>query len=247
MKLSTLKDCLLICLVTMLMYQCSFKNKEIEASDIVWKDDVPYKRGETKAFNGTIVWLASNGKIEKKIDYEDGVIDGMKYTYYENGNLKSKVEMKHGLENGIFYDFYENGNKWAETTFKNGVRDGDEQDWYEDGKIKVKCTYKNGKKEGDFTAWHPNSKIAAKGFFENGYLKNFEDAKTFWDNGNIAEEAKIVGQKYLSIFQYDENGKNIHKMTQGTTDNHFELDFTELQYSLHCNNCGFAVGGQKDF
>jgi antitoxin component YwqK of YwqJK toxin-antitoxin module len=148
--------------------------------------------------------------------------------------------------------YYESGNKSRQAIYSNGSKDGEFESWYDDGNPREKITYKNGKKEGKFIVYHANGKILAKAFYENDYIKNLEDAKTYWDNGNLAQEAKQVGPTYVSIFTYDLDGKAMNKYTQGTNDNHFEIDISGYlvgpgeSMAMICKNC-FGVGGQGDF
>lgn len=194
-----------ILVISIFFTSCS--SKPVEVSDITWRDDIPYKKGDTKPFTGTIVWLSSEGEIEKKIGFKKGIADGTVETFYENGKLNEKYYLKNGKLDGLYIENYDNGQKMSESFYIRDKEEGIHKMWYEDGKIRSIENWKNGEKNGEYTEWHENSKIRAHGFYSNGRLKDMLNAKTFWDNGTIASEIKVIDSQTISIIEYDCNGK----------------------------------------
>ena len=134
---------------------------------IDWDDDKEYitisfnSEGLTKVlsykglpFNGELVEYFDDEKtqLKERIDYKEGLKDGLSEEYNKNGQLERKGTYKEGEEEEeVKYTYYENGQLKEKETYKDGKKDGQWEYYDENGKLKEKKSgmYKDGVKQDD--------------------------------------------------------------------------------------------------
>ena len=50
-----------------------------------------------------------NGQLESRIEYKDGLKDGLSETFIENGQILTSKNYKDGQKNGLVESYYEDG------------------------------------------------------------------------------------------------------------------------------------------
>ena len=131
---------------------------------IDWDDDKEYitisfnSEGLTKVlsykglpFNGELVKYFDDEKtqLKERIDYKEGLKDGLSEEYKKNGQLKKKGTYKEGeKEERESYSYYVNGQLFSKGTYKDWNLDGLYEEYYVNGQLFSKGTYKDGKEDG---------------------------------------------------------------------------------------------------
>ena len=111
------------------------------------------KSGITKS--GTIKEYYPGGEIKRKINYKNGVSDGLttEYFAYIRGwrKIKKKINYKNGLRDGLTTEYFAYGIRKIkkETNYKNGKKNGISKEYNESGGLHYEVNFKNGKKEGE--------------------------------------------------------------------------------------------------
>ena len=86
----------------LLIISCGTQNRDInktsvsgvEMEDLQMIDDILYKYGEDKPYNGKVLTKYENGNILMTETAKNGKIDGETKTYYESGKLKEEYNVK---------------------------------------------------------------------------------------------------------------------------------------------------------
>lgn len=99
-----------------------------------------YRNGK---MHGTYVSADNRGTIIEKVDFVDGLKDGIYYKY-ERGKIVHEMSYSKDMVHGIFRRYYSNGNLQEESNYSNGVLHGAAQ-WYDqEGNVTIEYTYENG-------------------------------------------------------------------------------------------------------
>lgn len=76
---------------------------------------------------------------------ENGKRNGLtELWFYENHQLWEKINYKNGVFNGLYETWYRNGQLKTRSNYKNGKLDGLSEIWYSDGELDITFNYKNG-------------------------------------------------------------------------------------------------------
>ena len=161
-------------------------------------------------FNGESVKYFDDEKtqLEERIDYKDGLKDGLSEEYNKNGQLKESVTYNEGeVEEEVKYTYYENGQLSLKVTYnKDEKNDGPVESYHENGQLNIKGTYKEGELDGPYESYHENGFSKFKINYKEGELDGpFE---SYHENGQLrskgtSKDGFIDGQWE----EYDENGK----------------------------------------
>lgn len=77
-----------------------------------------------ESYEGVVNYFDIDEKLSSKVNYKNGVIDGLKKVFYKTGELQSVVRYKNGKENGVFKTFNKNGKIKTRGRYKNGEKVG---------------------------------------------------------------------------------------------------------------------------
>jgi antitoxin component YwqK of YwqJK toxin-antitoxin module len=94
---------------------------------------------------GVEIEFATNGSLNKRIDYDGGVLDGIYAEYKYNRPLKY-AEYTNGKLNGTYKTFYTNGKVQQMTEYKMDKKDGNSLFYNEEGQVIMEYVYKNDEK-----------------------------------------------------------------------------------------------------
>ncbi|WP_447876126.1 hypothetical protein [Serratia fonticola] len=187
-----------------------------------------YKSGERAAeisFNqqglrdGKFNSWHKNGKIDQKIKFFDGKIDGESIQFNDNGTVANKSVFNSGVHADGSCNHYDgNGNVLREHSYLDGKYEGKYVDYYSAGKPELESFYKNGVVVGEKKEYFENGKIKSLSHFdEQGEIDGIQE--TYAESGKLisrvvykntqpvsTERWYVTGkEKYLE--QYDENRK----------------------------------------
>jgi MORN repeat variant len=115
-------------------------SQEVQQRDTVIVDGHLYEIGQDHPFTGTVVGRAREGYRSEscvfKKEFKDGLQDGETEFTYPNGKLESKVPYKRGKINGFVIRYWPNGKPKARIHFADGLRGGfkGEMFWDESGR-----------------------------------------------------------------------------------------------------------------
>jgi len=140
--------------------------------------EIPYKNGRR---NGVAVWYLPQGKIYRRMEFEDDVPVGKLVEYDTQGKIRRKETYKDGMKivNNVTY-YRPSGQKRQESIVQRGrlelqgeddwweakpapmvvtgldVQHGPVRSWYENGQTKMVGNLVQGTRVGAFAWWHRN-------------------------------------------------------------------------------------------
>ena len=160
-----------------------------------------------------------NGKIDYRVNYKNGKLDGLWQIYYENGQLHETGNYKDGQQDGFWEYFEEDGSLLKTETwnnmklieivnYKNGNLDGLTEQYYDDSQLHYKKTYKGGKQNGYEEWYFESGQLGFKKFYKDG--KRDGNQESYFNNGLIQykenyKDGKVEGHQ--ETYQY--NGQKI--------------------------------------
>ncbi len=97
-------------------------------------------------------------------EYVNGVLDGIKTTYYANKVVTKTSQYKNGIQEGKEKYFSPEGILLKEFTYKNGELHGVATYYDADGNLIIKGNYKNGRKHGTWK-YFKNGKLIKEEIF----------------------------------------------------------------------------------
>jgi antitoxin component YwqK of YwqJK toxin-antitoxin module len=169
------------------------------------KERIDYKEGLK---DGLSEVYNKNGQLEENVTYKDGEEDEkVKYTYYGYGLLKEKKSFKDGKKNGPF-EWYNRGGQLVEKrTWKDGKEDGQWEEFFyhPNGQLMWKETYKDGQLDGLYEEYHPNGQLSEKGTYKDGI--EVGQSEYYDENGKIREPYETIS---IEVFDksMEEGGKD---------------------------------------
>jgi len=96
-------------------------------------------------------------KIHKKFD--QGVLNGESWCYYEDGKPWSLNTFLNGQYHGIYKTWYANGNLHQQGNYENGLTNGEWISYYENGAIDTRGEFRDGKKFGVWSSYNLEGKL----------------------------------------------------------------------------------------
>ena len=161
-----------------------------------------YKNGKK---NGVSLAMDRTGALTKEEHYIDDKLNGP-VRNYKGGRVSFEAFYKDGILSGMRKSYYETGTIREESFFVDGKREGVAK-WYNmDGKVNSEYNYKNDNLQGPFKFFHKNGNIEKEGTYKD----NEFDGKYFsyYENGKVKEEGQYVkGKKEGTWKEFNEEGK----------------------------------------
>ena len=175
---------------------------------------------------------------------EDGKKIGYWEEYYSNGNLDSKGSYINGLEEGYWEFYHLNGSLRCRGSYVNGKADGYWEDYHINGQLMYKGSYINGKEEGIWERYWSDGTPKDKILYQNGKsikkLTESEEPKkgklfiprklsgedsrwTIWNKKQPIKDGKRINQYDIDGFKtgywehYYTNGSQL--MSKGSYEN----------------------------
>ena len=95
--------------------------------------------------SGLSLEFSNSGTITKRIDYDNGQMNGV-YAEYKYNRAQKYIEYTNGVMDGAYNTYYSNGKKQQETTYNKGKKNGKSIFYNEEEAVIMEFEYKNGDK-----------------------------------------------------------------------------------------------------
>jgi len=90
---------------------------------------------------------------------EDGLYDGIGYSFYPSGTVEKETPYKAGNIHGIERQFFENEQLKAEVSYQHGLQQGVETTFYDSGARKMQRNWLNGRLQGSMRVYYPDQSL----------------------------------------------------------------------------------------
>jgi hypothetical protein len=105
--------------------------------------------------NGEWITRRTNGTIKTRINYKNGIKDGISTLYHADGkSIQLAMPYVNGKRHGTSKKYFDNGQLYAETSYQNDELHGARITYYRSGKIKSRLTYYNGQPYADLEEYY---------------------------------------------------------------------------------------------
>ena len=183
---------------------------DVALSEIYYDQEgnITEKIDRFKAENDEIIYHYSNGKVDSKYKYSNGVIHGdyIAYDFYGN-RITEGTYINNNLE-GPLKLYYPDGTLKVEKNYISGNLDGIYKSYYENGQLEDVLSYQNGKAEGTSEEYNEKGiKIGEVTYVNNeihGRRKFFGREKGTLQLIRFYDQGKLIGYSYL-----DKDGKEL--------------------------------------
>ncbi len=202
-------------------------NEPLDCNDLEMEENGLVFHSKTHApFTGMCRTFYEDNRLEREVNFVDGLEDGASITYYQKFILDPNGNRRMDDSSGV-----EPGNKKALTNHKMGVEHGEWKFWYEDGSLAWKGEYlegkktglweyyspdgktkkkeenwKEGKKDGVYKEWYPNGNLKLEINYKADYLDG--SYKSYFDNGSVFIETNYIqGKEEGESISYYKNGQ----------------------------------------
>ncbi|PJJ17663.1 MORN repeat variant [Janthinobacterium sp. OK676] len=102
----------------------------------------------------------SDGTLESRSQWRDGMPEGMQRSYHSTGKLREAVEFRNGGQvDGTFDTFDANGKLKTRQTMRDGKLEGELITYFPDGKVSSRTQMSKGKYHGLATYYHPDGAV----------------------------------------------------------------------------------------
>jgi len=119
------------------------KGKLLKLGEFFSPDGNTLPKGDFADGEGSRITYYSNGTIDSKGSYKNGLPHGPWQLYHDNGQLASEGELKTGLKDGTWIYYHKNGNRESEGKFENDLEVGIWFYYNKRGKMIEEVNYKN--------------------------------------------------------------------------------------------------------
>lgn len=160
---------------------------------------------------GTWVSKHTNGLLESRIQYTNGLRDGVYEEWFAHtieGSARPKIKgaYRNDVQEGPWIAYFHAGGSEVVQNYRNGQLDGRIDEYYPNGATKSETHFALGKQEGPFTMYHPNKKEMIEAYYHNDLLDG--EYVVFHENGKVALEGFYYrGLPANSWSWYSESGK----------------------------------------
>lgn len=131
-------------------------------------------------------------------DIKKGLISGEAFWYTNNGNVECKLNYKNGVRNGLKENYDSDGATWLREEYKDGKKDGTSE-MYSSGKISSKTEYKKGKKDGLSISYSNGQVMTQTSYKEdkrNGLSSTFFNGVIATENNYLNDVQDGLGTMY---------------------------------------------------
>lgn len=151
--------------------------------------EINYLIGEK---NGKSIFFRKNGDTTLWENYKNGLLNGVKRTYYRGTRLKKESNYLNGVLHGPFKFYSPDTVLLDDLNFANGKKDGNLKYFYNDGTLMKTENWDEGAKIGIF-----------KSFYYQGHLQSKESYKKGSREGEFLEYYSDQTMKRRSVYKKD--------------------------------------------
>ncbi|MDP4797728.1 MAG: toxin-antitoxin system YwqK family antitoxin [Crocinitomicaceae bacterium] len=120
--------------------------------------------------NGVKKTYFPKSKLEKEVNYVNGLMDGAYKAFNYDGKLIQEFSYKAGKKNGECKFYYNDGTLLSTEHWTMDVKDGEFKTFYYNGLIQTMENYKKGIQEGWFEERWPDDKLKRRALYKKGVL-----------------------------------------------------------------------------
>ena len=135
-----------------------------------------------KKYTGQSTYTLSNGVLQFKYTYKDGLQHGPYETYYGNGNKQKEGTYNYGKQHGEYKEYYESGPLKYWYNWDNEKKTGEWRSFYENGGKWTLRNFQNDKLNGKLYVWDEQGRLGKEQTFVNGvqtekinHFENFDN------------------------------------------------------------------------
>lgn len=145
---------------------------------VAW--EMNYMMGEK---HGRHIYFKKNGDTTRWENYKNGLLDGIKRSYYPDSKLKNEINYKSGLMDGAYAVYNLEGLVIEKLNYKQGKKHEECNLYYEDGKPLRIEHWNYGVRDGEFKVFYYNGNVQSsenylKGIKEGWFMEFYQDSKT---------------------------------------------------------------------
>ncbi len=147
--------------------------------DLVQTNGRWYRNGETNPFTGWMVDYYPGGAQLSHCQISNGLLNGVSETWYTNGRMQVREHFKDGISHGLREKWHENGPRLSQAMIVEGKVTGAFQSWYDNGQLAEEIYMKLGLADGTAWAYYRSGFLKAETTVHDGQVL---DRKT-WKDG----------------------------------------------------------------
>lgn len=141
----------LVLSLSILLLATSCNTKKIVLTEDQLPDDIFYLENQIRPFSGECVVLFQDGQgVKELLTFKDGILDGIRESYYPNGQLSRKGQYLNGKLHGKWTAWDEKGNLKYEVHYESDKLTGHYITWFHTGVIKEKGMFDQDRKIGEW-------------------------------------------------------------------------------------------------
>lgn len=161
--------------------------QEVSRKELVLREGKLYRNGDQTPFQGFLIekYSGGNSNLKSRSEVREGRLNGFSEGWHTNGQMEVKEFFTNGLSHGLRTRWYATGAKMSETMIVSGVLNGVSQRWYSNGVMEASLSLKNGTPDGISKSYYESGCLKAVATMQNG--KTIE-MKT-WKDGEVKEPA----------------------------------------------------------
>lgn len=142
-----------------------------------------YRKGLSQ---GTLRRYGTGGNLLQETEYDNrGVLHGEKRCFYPDGRLECRIPFERGRMNGVCEEWYENGARKTRAEMRDGLHEGITMSWDESGNILSKWNYVKDVRDGVCFTWIYQSPdtLLTEEYYRNGQLADTSRCYRLEGNG----------------------------------------------------------------
>ncbi len=151
----------------------------VSRQNLVMRNGRWYKGPETNPFTGLMADLYPSGVLMDRSVISNGLPNGWSESWYTNGQMQVREGFRNGVSDGLREKWFPNGRKMSEATIVDGKVTGTFQSWHENGQLSERIQMKQGEPEGIAWAWYPSGFAKAEIAVRDGKVLN----RRSWKDG----------------------------------------------------------------
>ncbi len=149
-------------------------------------------------------------------NYKNGILDGVKRSYFPGSKIKKEISYKAGIFDGPFKIYNDSGVVIEELNYVEGKKDGEAKYYYDDGALLMTENWTNGVKNGEFKVFYYQGNIQVSENYRKGIKEGwFEE---FYPDSKPKRRALYKKDVLIEEHKYDEHGRETYSFGAPTGD-----------------------------
>lgn len=158
--------------------------------------------------HGKHIFFARNGDTTLWENYNNGLLDGTKRTYYTNSRIKREANYSNGVLDGKFKLYNPKGVVIEEINYKMGRRNEDCKYYYDDGTLLKTEQWDMGVKNGEFKMFYYEGNVQVSEVYKKGLKEGW--FMEYYPDGLTKRKALYKKDVLLEEHRYDEQGRETY-------------------------------------